>query len=189
MSECFDYIKKDLYRYTGRSDSRAFLKQYFKQGEGFRFSVWLRICYFSKRHKIARFTVFPIAYVFFRHYKFKYGYDFSYDTPIGPGLLIFHINGIVFRPEKAGKNITVSQCTTVGMTIHGGKKKYPVLGDNIYIAPGSKIIGGITIGDDVSIGANAVATKDVEDHAVVVGIPGKIISYNGATEYINNPVE
>lgn len=57
----------------------------------------------------------------YRHYKYKYGYDIPYAIEIGPGLQIFHIGGIVFSPAKCGKNITLSQNTTVGMTIHNGK--------------------------------------------------------------------
>lgn len=74
------------------------------------------------------------------------------------------------------KNITLSQNTTVGMTIHNGQKQYPVLQDNIYIAPGAIIIGDITVGSDVAIGSNSVLAKSVEDYSVVVGIPGKVIS-------------
>lgn len=189
IKECVTYISADLFRYTGKTGVTYFIKQYFVRGQGFRFSVWLRICHFSKRGKAARYTIFPFARIIYNHYMIKYGYDISYDTDIGPGLLIYHFSGIVFRPEKAGKNMTISQCTTVGMTIHDGEKSYPVLGDNVYLAPGSKVIGGIMVGNNVSIGANAVLTNSVADNAVVVGIPGKVISYRGSAEYVNNPLD
>ncbi len=186
--KCHEYIRADLYRYTGSTKFRSFLKQYFIRGQGFRFSVWLRICHFSKQSKISKYTVFPFAYLFYCRNMFKYGLDISYHTEIGPGLLIYHFSGIVFRPEKAGKNITISQCTTVGMTSHDGKKSFPVLGDNVYLAPGCAVIGGITVGNNVAVGTNSVLTKSVPDGAVVAGIPGHILSYDGAAEYINHPV-
>ena len=102
--------------------------------------------------------------------------------------MIFHINGIVLSAQSVGKNLTISQNVTVGMTCHNGKKDFPIIGDNVYLAPGSAVIGKITIGDNVAIGTNCVATKDIEDNSVVVGIPGRIISHNGSYEYINNPI-
>ncbi len=43
------------------------------------------------------------------------------------------------------------------------------------IKAGAKVIGGITVGDDVIIGANAVVVKDVPSHSIVVGVPAKVI--------------
>ena len=49
------------------------------------------------------------------------------------------------------------------------------MGDNVYIAKGAIVFGGITIGNNVTIGANAVVNKPVPDNAVIAGIPAKII--------------
>lgn len=51
----------------------------------------------------------------------------------------------------------------------------PKIGNNVYIAAGSRIIGNVTIGDDVVIGANSVVTKNVPSNCIVAGIPAKII--------------
>ena len=51
------------------------------------------------------------------------------------------------------------------------------------------MIGGVTIGDNVAIGTNCVVTKDIPDNAVVVGVPGRIISYDGSTGYMTRTVE
>ncbi|MCU7765328.1 serine O-acetyltransferase [Priestia megaterium] len=182
------YIKSDLYRYAGEISLKKFFKHYYIS-EGFRFSIWLRTCYFLRKKKITKYTLFPFAVLMYRHYKYKFGYDVPYAVEIGPGLLLFHINGIVFSPKMAGKNVTLSQCTTVGMTIKNGKKEYPVIGDNVYLAPGSKVIGGITVGNNVAVGTNSVLNKSVEDNAVVVGIPGNVVSYKGAGLYVNNPIK
>lgn len=53
----------------------------------------------------------------------------------------------------------------------------PVIGDNVKIGTGAKIIGGVTVGNNVFIGANAVVVKDVPDNCVVGGVPAKIIKY------------
>jgi serine O-acetyltransferase len=53
----------------------------------------------------------------------------------------------------------------------------PVIGNNVYIGPGARIIGNIIVGDNVIIGANAVVVKDVSPYSVVAGVPAKIIAY------------
>jgi serine O-acetyltransferase len=53
-----------------------------------------------------------------------------------------------------------------------------VIGDNVYIGPGARLIGGFKVGNNVVIGANAVVIKDVPDNSVVAGVPAKVISNN-----------
>lgn len=187
MKDLIIYLKSDLFRYCGSIKFKKFLKQYLL-GEGFRFTVWLRLCHFSKKNKYTKYTIFPFCYLFYKHYKYKYGYDISYNTEIGPGLLIFHSSGIVLAPEYIGKNATISQNCTIGMTIKNGKKYFPKIGDGLYMAPGSAIIGDVTIGNNVALGTNCVLNKSVPDNSIVVGIPGKIISNKGSKFYVNNPI-
>jgi serine O-acetyltransferase len=59
-----------------------------------------------------------------------------------------------------------------------------VIGNRVYIGPGAKLFGGIKVGDNVAIGANAVVTKDLPENAVAVGVPAKIINYNGSADFI-----
>ncbi len=93
----------------------------------------------------------------------------------GPGFVILHGCGVVINGEvKGGKNIIIEHQVTIGKE----KGRAPLLGDNIYIGCGAKIIGGIIIGSNVKIGANAVVVKDVPDYATVVGIPAKIVKLN-----------
>jgi maltose O-acetyltransferase len=50
-----------------------------------------------------------------------------------------------------------------------------VLGDSVWVGTKSTIVGGVTIGDDVVIGANSVVTKDIPSHCVAAGVPAKVI--------------
>jgi len=59
------------------------------------------------------------------------------------------------------------------------KKGFPVIGDNCILFAGAKVIGNVTLGNNVIVAANAVVTKDFPDNAVVGGIPAKILSYKG----------
>lgn len=73
-----------------------------------------------------------------------------------------------------GNNVVIGTCVTIG----GGRNGVPTIGDNVYIATGAKIIGGVDVGEHVVIGANAVVTKDIPSHVCVAGIPAKIIKEN-----------
>jgi serine O-acetyltransferase len=84
-----------------------------------------------------------------------------------------------------GRNCNISQGVTIGKGIRGANSGFPTLGDDIYIGPGAKISGRIHVSDAVAIGANCVVTKDVPAGAVYAGVPGKVISQNGSTGFIN----
>ena len=118
---------------------------------------------------------------------YKFGIGIPFITEIGPGLFIGHFGCIFIYPEcKIGKNLNISQGVTIGNANRGKNKGYPTIGDNVYIGPGAKIIGAVKVGNNVAIGANCVVTKDVPDNAVVVGVPGTIISYMGSVGYVDN---
>jgi len=84
-----------------------------------------------------------------------------------------------------GKNCNISHQVTLGVVNRGDRKGCPVIGDNVYIGPGAKVIGNVHVGNDVAIGANCVVTQDIPDNSVVVGVPGKVISSEGSMGYVN----
>jgi serine O-acetyltransferase len=89
----------------------------------------------------------------------------------GPGFVLFHSNGVVINKNvRGGSNIHLHHEVTIGSDEAGHA---PILGSNIDIGAGAKIIGGVTIGDDARVGANAVVVHDVPAGATVVGIPAK----------------
>jgi serine O-acetyltransferase len=88
------------------------------------------------------------------------------------GFVIMHPVGVVINSKvSGGKNIIIES----GVVIGDEKGQAPVLGSNIFIGAGAKIIGGISIGDNVKIGANAVVVKNVPNNSTAVGIPAKVI--------------
>lgn len=182
------YIKCDLYRYAGNNDFKSFIKQYLFS-EGFRFTFWLRACYFLRKKKKWKYTIFPFARFIYNHYRIKYGYDIPYSIDIGPGLLIFHIGGIVISAKKIGKNATISHCTTIGMKIKNGTMQFPEIGDNLYLAPGAKIVGGIKIGNNVAVSTNTVVFESVDNDSIVINKNGNIIINGNKNEYLINPIK
>ena len=135
----------------------------------------------------SKYTLYPLAKVMLHRLKYRMGISIPPATQIGGGFFIGHFGGIVVNGKAViGKNCNISQGVTLGQANRGRNKGVPVLGDNVYIGPGAKVVGAVTIGNNVAIGANCVVTTNIPDNAVVVGIPGKVISYGGATGYINN---
>ncbi|QDH69747.1 serine O-acetyltransferase [Marilutibacter alkalisoli] len=96
------------------------------------------------------------------------GIDISGNANIGPGLYIDHFGGIFLHCD-AGRNLSVTQDVTLGYKGAGRSTRWPRLGDDVYIGAGAKVIGDVSIGDGVLIGANTVVTKDVPAHMRVVG--------------------
>ena len=96
----------------------------------------------------------------------------------GAGLCIVHYGTIVVSPEaKIGENCRMHPSTSIGD--YNGT---PTLGNNVYIGPGAKLFGDITIGNNVAIGANAVVNTNIPDNVTVGGIPAKIISEKSSVE-------
>ena len=91
------------------------------------------------------------------------------ETPdIGGGLFIQHGFSTMISAKSIGENCWINQQVTIG---YKGGGNPPVIGDNVVITCGAKVLGEITVGDGAVIGANAVVIKDVEQKAVMVGIP------------------
>jgi serine O-acetyltransferase len=95
---------------------------------------------------------------------------------LGPGLVIFHSTGIVINTSvKAGKNLVLQH----GVTLGEARGRSPVLGDDVFVGAGAKVIGPVRVGDDVRIGANAVVTRDLPDGATAVGVPARVVRIHG----------
>ena len=90
---------------------------------------------------------------------------------IGKGLLLHHGFSSMISARLIGDYCHIYQQVTIG----NGKNGIPSIGNNVTIYPGAKVVGGITIGEDVISGANCVVTKDIPPHSIVAGIPGQII--------------
>ena len=118
----------------------------------------------------------------------KYTNLYTTSIPInvaGPGLSIAHMGAIYVNSKaKIGKNLRIQSSVVIG----GEAKhpnKLPIIGDNVYLGTGCKIIGAIKIEDDVAVGANAVVVKDIlEKGTTWAGVPAKKISDNNSHLYI-----
>jgi serine O-acetyltransferase len=116
--------------------------------------------------------------------KHRLGIRLGFDIPtnvFGPGLRINHFgNVVVSHLASVGMWCDIHQGVNIGSNNSAtGEDLVPKIGDNVWIGPGSKIFGDITIGNEVQIAANAVVNKDISANRTVGGIPAKIISQTG----------
>ena len=89
--------------------------------------------------------------------------------------------GVVIQSRAViGKNCLIGQGVTIGGK--SGWYEVPVIGDNVHVSAGARILGPIRIGNNVIIGANAVVVKDVPDNCIVAGVPANIIKENISLE-------
>src|SRR5207245_512330 len=90
----------------------------------------------------------------------------------GPGFVLLHSTGVVINGRvRGGSNVRLYHQVTLG----ADGLNSPVLGDDILIGAGAKILGAVSIGDGARVGANAVVVKDVAPHSTVVGIPARVV--------------
>lgn len=131
--------------------------------------------YTNKKKSI--FDYIPYTYYLFRHrrMRLKYGLWINVNK-IGKGLYIPHFRGGVYANcKQMGENCIISSGCVLGNKT--GSFDGPTIGNNVEIAIGAKVIGPITIGDNVIVAPNSVVVKDVPANCIVSGIPAKIIKY------------
>lgn len=108
------------------------------------------------------------------------GVDIHPGAVLGSGLFIDHATGVVIgETAEVGDDVTLYHGVTLGGSGRDTGKRHPTIGDRVTIGAGAKVLGAIKIGDDSRIGANAVVVKEVPSSAVVIGVPGQVISRHG----------
>jgi serine O-acetyltransferase len=174
----FDNIKKDLDRYCNRENRQ---KKIISLASVCRLEFFAVLVYrfghyiYCHQGKVVRFFLRPLYLVLSFLVKITSGIIIPAKCVIGPGLFIGHIGLIIFHQDVImGANCNVAHDVTIG-TLGGGKQGVPVLGDNVMIGSGARILGPIVIGSNVKIGANSVVLMDVGDNSTVVGIPARIV--------------
>jgi serine O-acetyltransferase len=135
--------------------------------------VLLRLAEFFHAHRLGLFAkLFSMLNVFI------FGIEVSPKVQISGGLFLPHTVGTVIGAERIGENCTIMQGVTLGASepdMGFTVSRRPVVGNNVLIGAGAKIIGRVVVGDHAKIGANAVVLRDVPAHALAVGVPATIV--------------
>jgi len=108
------------------------------------------------------------------------GIEIHPGAQIGRKFFIDHGMGVVIGETTIiGDNVLIYQGVTLGGTGKETGKRHPTLKNDIVIGSGAKVLGNITIGNNVRVGAGSVVITDVPDDSTVVGIPGRIVMHKG----------
>jgi serine O-acetyltransferase len=174
-------IASDMYRYRGQISVKEAALLIWKE-RGFAATLPYRLARFCHINQYKWWGL--LAKLLYRLTQEHMLFELPYQVPAGPGLKITHVTGMVINHEAIlGRDVHLSHTVTLGHKPAGSNAGAPTLNNRIYVAPGAQIIGGITLADDVAVGANAVVTKSVPAHSVVVGIPAKVLSDEGSAAY------
>lgn len=176
-----DFLKKEIYgNLRGRN---KFLARYVAPSTNAVFIIrkmqneWGKNNKFSKRY----------AHHLSRKLVKKYGIYIYPDVKIGIGLKLPHPNGIIIgKSVEIGENCTIFQQVTIGSSHPGDylKGKQPLIGNNVWLFAGSKVLGDIRIANYTLVGANAVLLHDTEEGKSYVGVPAKVTKSLKNTHYV-----
>jgi serine O-acetyltransferase len=129
--------------------------------------VWYRLMQWARRWRFV-----PLELLFNKVNSAFCSCVIGRGAEFGPGFVLVHSNGVVINGGvRGGSNIKIEHQVTIGAE----KRQSPVLGSDLFIGAGAKIIGSLTIGDGARVGANAVVIADVPAHSTVVGIPARVV--------------
>jgi serine O-acetyltransferase len=116
------------------------------------------------------------AYATYMFTRSKTGCDLGIGARIGPGLRLDHRSDIAVGAQVvAGSDLNIYNGVSIGKRRPPHDQAVPLIGDRVTICTGAKVLGGITMGDDAIVGANAVVLADVASGATVVGIPARSV--------------
>lgn len=169
MASLFGLIASDLrakaawnYESTG---FRAVVKALLTDGTPA--MIWYRLMQWAGRWRLA-----PLEMFFNRLNTICCGCVIGRGAEFGPGFVLIHSLGVVINGAvRGGAGVKIEHQVTIGAE----RRQSPVLGNDVFIGAGAKILGPVTVGDGARIGANAVVVGDVPPHTTVVGIPAKVV--------------
>jgi serine O-acetyltransferase len=161
----FDDIRQDF-----RAHGRKLGSQGFWVMLVYRFGRWR----YSIPTRLLRMP-FSLAYrIMFKLVQMATGIELPCEVRVGRNFVIDHFGGIVISGfARFGDNCRIRTGVVVGLA-HVDEPCAPVFGNNVDIGTGAKVLGPITVGDNVLIGANAVVVRDVPSNSVVTGVPGRV---------------
>ncbi|MGB3414754.1 MAG: serine O-acetyltransferase EpsC [Microbacteriaceae bacterium] len=126
-------------------------------------------------HRLWRMRLKFLARCVSQTNRFFTGIEIHPGATIGRRPFIDHGMGVVIGETAiVGDDVLIYHGVTLGGTGNEHGKRHPTIGNRVTLGAGSKILGDITIGDDASVGANAVVVKDVPADHIAVGIPATI---------------
>lgn len=158
----FDNIRADLQAHAGQWGAQGFWALVV-----YRFGRWRQ----GVRPVLLRKLLSAVYRVLYKLVQIVTGIELPCEVQLGRNFVIDHSGGIVISGyARFGDNCRIRNGVVVGLS-RVDEPCAPVIGNNVDIGAGAKLLGAITIGDNVLIGANAVVVRDVPADSIAVGVP------------------
>lgn len=104
------------------------------------------------------------------------GVEIHPGADLGDRLFVDHGMGVVVgETAEVGDDVLMYHGVTLGGDSMAREKRHPTLGDDVTVGANATLIGDITVGDGATVGAAAVVTEDVPAGATVVGNPARVV--------------
>lgn len=161
----FHNIRDDLRAYQGNWAAQGFWVMVV-----YRFGRWR----YTVRSVILRKAFSLIYKVLYKFVQIVTGVELPCEATVGRNFVIDHFGGIIVSGfARFGDNCLIRNGVVVGLR-RIDQKTAPIIGDNVDIGSGAKLLGAIRVGNNAIIGANAVVLCDVPDNFIAVGVPAVI---------------
>ena len=161
----------DLLREDLRTHGGTIFEQGFWAVAVHRFGNWQA----GFQWKIVRAPLTFLYRVMFLFVECAAGISLPYTIRLGRRVRIWHHSGIILLARSIGDEVQIRQNTTMGIASVDRHLEVPTIGDRVDIGCGACILGGVTIGNDSKIGANAVVLIDVPAGSTAVGVPARVV--------------
>lgn len=126
--------------------------------------------------KLTRKALGPLYWACYRYVRNHYGIELPYSVRLGHRVVIEHQGAIVIHGNSTlGDGCIIRQGVTLGNRHLGEPFSAPILGRDVNVGAGAKLLGGIRVGDGAAIGANSVVLIDVPSGATAIGVPAKLV--------------
>lgn len=119
--------------------------------------------------KLKNFFLFAFHYLRYKRLGLKLGFSISCKVSLGYGVVMPHYGTIVIGGSNHIGNFAVLHTSTC--ISDNGKR----IGDGLYLATGAKLTNSLTLGNNVSIGANSLVNKSFGSNILIGGSPAKLI--------------
>ena len=173
--DCITLIKSDWYRRSGREESIMAIAMKSLRPVGFSLLFWLRLCQYKG-------WLYPFCRFMHLRACRRQQIQMSPTMRIGYGFYIGHSTSMVINADTIiGNNVNLSPFLSIG----SNHKSPAVIGDNVYVGPHVCLVEHVRIGNNATIGAGAVVTKDVPENATVAGVPAKVLHDDNPGRYVN----
>lgn len=168
----FKIIKSDLICYLACGGLSEVKLSFYKVVVALIAPEFKLVFYYRLYSNLYRLGYRRVSYVLYCRAKRLFSSDIHPGCKIGPGLRLGHHMNIVIGPDAViGCNAYIFNGITLGKKYPGTADKMPVVGDNVLIGTGAKLLGAIKIGNDAVIGANSLVINSFPDGCCLVGSP------------------